>query len=322
MNNRYLFVLIISFFLLFVPSSASAIVDPPGDNSGPIDLLEADAEVYDRGDVNLLKLSIETTPRLPGVIIFEADVDNSTGTGGNISTIGAPVPPCPCKTEPGFDIVVSIISRRQGDSSASAIAASCADNQGPCGRRRESGEWYAVTPIGSQSIRAIGILRSYLDPVPKAPESGETVDSFTLPWSHIIAYTNQYQQENSPGSALNFNYEKARSNDYADGKWQVSVWYDQDAPSTDEDDVVSGVFPGQTFDINDYAPDAGKADMLVSYGATDLTYCEGNFDGDQDVDGFDAAIFKADFGRSWFCGSSLPYQASCGAMCFSCSHNY
>ena len=28
--------------------------------------------------------------------------------------------------------------------------------------------------------------------------------------------------------------------------------------------------------------------------------CEGNFDNDQDVDGFDAATFKADFGRGGF----------------------
>lgn len=35
-------------------------------------------------------------------------------------------------------------------------------------------------------------------------------------------------------------------------------------------------------------------------GCEDATECEGNFDGDPDVDGSDAAIFKADFGRSGF----------------------
>ena len=29
----------------------------------------------------------------------------------------------------------------------------------------------------------------------------------------------------------------------------------------------------------------------------EIDYCEGDFDGDRDVDGSDAAIFKADFGR-------------------------
>ena len=295
-------------FLLVAHSSAFAIVDPLGDNIGPIDLTEAEAAVYDRGDVNLLKLSIKTTPRLPGVIIFECDVDNSTGTGGTMSTIGAPVSPCPCKTEPGFDIVVSILIRRQGDSSGSAIATGCTDNQGTCGRRREAGEWYAITSLGGQPVRAIGILRGYLDPTPRAPESGETKDCYTLPYSHIIAYANRHQQETSPGDPKNFNFEKAWSNDHADGKWQLSVWYDEDAPSTDEDDVASGAFPDQTFDINDYIPNMGKADMDMSAGATDLTYCEGNFDGDLDVDGSDAATFKTSFPRN-------PFFMVCPSCC-------
>ncbi len=166
--------------------------------------------------------------------------------------------------------------------------------------------------LGGQPIRAIGILRGYLDPVPKAPESGETEDCYTLPWSYIIAYANQYinrkHHRETPRILI---MSKARANDYADGKWQVSIWYDADAPSTDEDDVASGIFPAQTFDINDYAPDVGKADMIVSGGATDLTYCEGNFDGDKDVDGGDAAKFKANFGRS-------PFKNPCPA----CGPNY
>jgi hypothetical protein len=34
--------------------------------------------------------------------------------------------------------------------------------------------------------------------------------------------------------------------------------------------------------------------------AQPIDYCEGNFDGDVDVDGTDAAVFKSDFGRSAF----------------------
>jgi hypothetical protein len=293
-------VLAIGVLLVLGFSGISSAITDPGANYGPIDLTEVVAEVYDRGDLNLLKLSIEADPSVPAVVVFECDVDNSTGTGGSTSMIGVPVSPCPCKTEPGFDVIVSIYNRQQGDDSGSAIAASCSDNQGDCGRRREAGEWYAVTSVAGQPIRAIGILRGYLDPTPHAPPSGETEDCYTLPWSHILAYANQYQNENSPGSPSNFNFTKARANDYGDGKWQVSIFYDDDAPSTDEDDVATGVFPTQTYDINDYAPDLGKADMIVSGGATDLTYCEGNFDGDKDVDGGDAAKFKANFGRSPF----------------------
>jgi hypothetical protein len=293
--------------------SVSAITDP-GTNYGPLDLTEVEVEVYDRGDLNLLKLSITSTPNLPGVVIFESDVDNSTGTGGSISTIGAPVSPCPCKTEPGFDVAVSIFTRQQGDSSGSAVAASCSDNQGECGRRRESGEWYALTSLGGQPIRAIGILRGYLDPLPASPTSGATEDCYTIPWSHIVAYANSHQQETDPTNPKNFSFVKARANNYVDGKWQVSIFYDDTNYATDEDDVASGTFPTQTFDINDYAPDVGKADTIDSGGAANpawLTYCEGNFDGDKDVDGGDAAKFKANFGRS-------PFKNPCPA----CGPNY
>ena len=44
-------------------------------------------------------------------------------------------------------------------------------------------------------------------------------------------------------------------------------------------------------------PDSGTADMQE---ATAMTYGEGNFDNDQDVDGSDAGIFKANFGRNEF----------------------
>jgi hypothetical protein len=301
MKKKFFSRLVSILFLLVVHPSVNAIVDPQGDNSGPVDLLSAEAEVYDRGDVVLLKISIEASPNLPAVIIFESDVDNSTGTGGSMSTIGTPVPPCPCKTEPGFDVVVTLFTRQQGDSSTSAIAASCADNQGECGRRRESGEWYAITSLGGQPVRAIGILRAYLDPTPHSPATTETEDCYTFPWSHIVAYANRYQQETTPGDPKNFDFEKARADNYADGKWQVSIFYDDTNYATDEDDVASGVFPSQTFDINDYAPDTGKADTIDSGGAPNpsgLTYCEGNFDGDLDVDGSDAATFKSSFGRS------------------------
>ena len=292
--------LMIGVVLVLGFSGISSAITDPGANYGPVDLTDVEAEVYNRGDITLLKLTIQATPHLPGVVIFDCDVDNSTGTGGSMSTIGVPVSPCPCKTEPGFDISVAIYTRRQGDSSGSAIAASCEDNQGECGRRREAGEWFAITSLGGQPIRAIGILRGLLDPLPFPPSSGETKDCYTIPWSHIIGYSHIHLQEQSPGDPQNFSFTKAVANDYGDGKWQVSIWYDADAHSTDKDDIATGVYPAQTFDINDFAPDAGKADMGVSFGAIDRTYCEGNFDGDKDVDGGNAATFKSNFGRSQY----------------------
>ena len=286
---------ILIFVGLHSPSSAT-ISDPTGDNIGPIDLYLIGASVYDRGDINLLKISIESTPHLPGVVIFECDVDNSTGTGGTLSMLGTPVPPCPCKTETGFDIVVTIFLRQQGNNSGSSVCAGCSDLQGDCAQGRKSGQWFAMTSVSGQPTRNVGVLSGYLDPLPESPDSENEYDCFTLPWSHITAYANQYLQEIE--DPKRFNYAKARANDYGDGKWQVSVWHDQDF--VDKDDIADNYPPGDYFNISDWGPASGKADMEVSSGAIDMTYCEGNFDMDSDVDGGDAAKFKANFSRSVF----------------------
>ena len=111
---------------LSLPALAG-ITDPTGDNIAGVDLIGADVEVYDRGDINLLKLTIEATPHLPAAVLFEVDVVDDPGTGGVVSQLGAPVFPCPCKTIAGMDITVYIFTRTQGDSSSSAIAANCSD---------------------------------------------------------------------------------------------------------------------------------------------------------------------------------------------------
>ena len=110
---------------------ADPIADPTGDHIATVDLLVAQAEVYDRADTNLLKLSIETDPHLPGIVIFESDVDNSTGTGGSLSMTGIPVAPCPCKTSAGFDISILTVIRQQGDASQTAFCEGCVDATPP-----------------------------------------------------------------------------------------------------------------------------------------------------------------------------------------------
>lgn len=300
------FVFMVGMVLVLGFSGLASAIDDSGDTPfGPNDIISAEAEIYEaRDDVDLLKISVEATPALNGVLVFEADVDNSAGTGGSISTIGAPVAPCPCKVEPGFDVAVAIMLRQQGDTSGSAVAASCSDGLGDCGRRREAGEWYAILSSAGQPQRAIGILRGITDPIPgQAAAASATTDAYTLPWSYIIAYANQQQVSQSPGDPGNFDFNPGDPNYYANGKWQISLFYDADADTTDKDDVADGV---TAFNINDWAPDVGKADMLVSGGASDLTYCEGNFDGDKDVDGGDAAKFKANFGRSGFSNPCPP----------------
>ncbi len=275
----------------------ASVYDSTGENVGAVDLTYANGEMYDRGDVTLLKISIESTPHLPGVVMFECDADNSTGTGGTLSMLGAPVAPCPCKAEAGFDIVVTIFLRPQGNNSGSSLCAGCSDLQGDCAQGRKSGQWFAMAAVsGGQPTRNVGVLSGYLDPLPFSPDSGETEDCFTLPWSHIIAYAHQHLQEIE--DPKRFNDTKARANDYSDGKWQVSLWHDEDF--SDKDDIANNYPPGDFFNISDWGPDSGKSDMVLSYGATDRTYCEGNFDGDFDIDGGDAAKMKANFGRSMF----------------------
>ena len=134
---------------------------------------------------SLLKLTINSTPHVPGAIVFECDLDDSTGTGGTISQLGSPVPPCPCKTEPGFDVAVSISIRR----GQSPFCGGCENTQGgTCERGRESGEWYALVSAGGEPARYLGVIRGLLDPPPKLPGSGETARLLHTPLgsNHIV----------------------------------------------------------------------------------------------------------------------------------------
>ena len=308
-----------------------AVQDNTGENVGPVDLLAAQAEIYQRKVVGgpsteaLLKLTLKTTPNLPGVVIFESDLDNSTGTGGTFGTIGAPVPPCDscgCKCTAGLDIAVTIYHRTQGDTSGSAFCGGCVevgDCTTSCQVERKGGEWYAVTAIDGQPLKALGFLRGYSDPTPGVIAGNPVQTSYSLPWRDIVVWANA----RLAGQAGKFNMTKAQAKEcsltatpcasdgdctvdpqdvcnatFKDNKWQASIFYDANWVA-DEDDVTSGTFPAQTFDICDWVPDGDetRADVLAS---DDLTYCEGNFDQDSDVDGGDAAAFKANFGRSGF----------------------
>ena len=306
--KKSLTVMLCVFFLMGggVASAQLALFDNHGENIGPVDLLEAQAEVYNRkvdggsSTEALLKLTIKTEPNLPGVVIFESDLDNNTGTGGAFGTIGAPVPPCDscgCKCTPGLDIAVSIYHRTQGATSGSAFCGGCVDgNTNSCQVERKGGEWYAVTAIDGQPLKALGFLRGYSDPTPGVIGGTPVQTSYTLPWRDIIVWANA----RISGQAGAFNMTKAT--DYVtNNKWQVSIWYDANY-ATDRDDITTSTGPGPLdvkFDINDWAPD-GDGNMADILPPGFRTYCEGNFDQDADVDGGDAALFKSNFGRSSF----------------------
>ena len=284
-----------------------ALQDNIGENLGTVDLLAAQAELYERkiaGGPNaqtLLKLTVKSTPNLPGAVIFEADVDNSTGTGGTFGQLGAPVTPCPCKETAGLDIALTIYHRSQGATSGSAFCASCSDNNGSCATERKGGEWYVLTSLSGQPVRAIGFLRGYADPTPGVVAGGTVQTSYTFPWQSIIAYANA----SLAGVAGRFNNDKAIV--FADARWQVAIYYDENYGTDpgfgiDEDDVTTKTGAGALdveFDVCDWAPD-GDGNTQAMLVADNLTYCEGNFDQDSDVDGGDAALFKSNFGRSGF----------------------
>lgn len=284
------FFLMSIFIILGFSGQALAVEDPMYDNLGPVDLLSANAEIYERADGAIrLKLSVKSSPHLPGAVMFECDVDDSTSTGGSIGMLGTPVAPCPCKTISGMDITIAIFTREQGETSSSAYCSGCADYQGACGKKRRTGQWYAMATLNGQPTRAMGFLHGLLDPLPREPDSGQTEDAYTLPWDQIL----QYAHEELQGHPKRFNY--ARSLDISNNKWQVSIWYDSDY--SDQDDILSGIMPAWTYDVSDWMPNAGTAGMQE---ADAMTYCEGNFDNDQDVDGSDAGLFKSNFGRSEF----------------------
>ncbi len=68
--------------------------------------------------MNVLKISYTATPNLGGIMVFEADVDSNTGTGGTLSMTGIPVSPCPCKVTEGIDVAIIMLNRDQSENSA------------------------------------------------------------------------------------------------------------------------------------------------------------------------------------------------------------
>jgi len=279
-------------------SSAAIVTDPAGDQLAGgtnTDITAVRAESTVRGDGNqVIKLSVTATPNIGGIVIFEADVDNSTGTGGSVGMTGMPgtfAPPCrgtcsgACKAVPGIDIAVVIINRGQDENSTSALK-----DTGTPGlpHARIPGEYYAVA-MAAAGADNCGAVRGLLDP---SPDSTKTTWDYTIPWGTICAFANAETSEK-------FGVTECQTP--ALTQWQVSVWTDPDYALGNEDDIQNDG-PPQCFDICDWVPNAGLVNGLDI--ADKLTYCEGNFTGgggqtgDSDVDGTDASKFKGDYGRN------------------------
>jgi hypothetical protein len=286
MKNYYICMIILMMVLGFIGMSSAAIVtDPTGDAIGPTDIRAVRAEQMTRGDgVVLLKVSLTATPNIGGIMVFEADVDSSTGTGGNLSMTGIPVPPCPCKTTAGIDVVIMMMNRKQGANSNVAMCTGCSDSAAAsCGKARYRGEWFAT--VGGTD--RTGVLRGYADPLPNI---GTTSKCYTFPWADILFYVRQ-----SVSGPDIFDYNDAL--DPATTKWQLSVWTDPAYGPWNEDDFADGT---TYFNISDVVPN-GNGNLVNGVDVADnLTFCEGNFDGDQDQDGPDFSRFYSDVCRNPF----------------------
>jgi hypothetical protein len=233
----------------------------------------------------VLKVSYTATPNIGAVMIFEADVDSSTGTGGALSMTGIPVTPCPCKTTAGIDVQIIALNRDQAGTSSLGMCKDCTV-PGSIMRQRHYGEYFAVTG-GSGTTDTVGALRGFADPTVFITNASRR--SITFPWATLLVYVNNEAQFYGE----KFDYYNAI--DPATTKWQLSVWTDADADTTDKDDFADGE---TYFNISDVVPN-GNGNLVPSVDAgNNDTFCEGNFDGDQDVDGSDVALFKTDSGRS------------------------
>ena len=154
-----------------------------------------------------------------------------------------------------------------------------------CGAGRELGEWYADPAAGGIG-GGMAAERGRIDmPLPREADS-ESKDVYSFPWKRIVEAVHA-----KSGGA--FDIEAAK--DATNIKWQISAWYDDDhAPPNDFFD--EGAFP-VCAEVVDIVPNAGKADTTTEDA---LTLCEGDADSDGDVDGTDASVFKADFGRGGY----------------------
>jgi hypothetical protein len=76
-------------------------------------------------------------------------------------------------------------------------------------------------------------------------------------------------------------------------------------------DDGDGIYSGEDNCPTDYNPNQDDTLPPEGNNCGDACECEGNFDGDLDVDGTDASTFKTDFGRSKISGHPCSNADSC-----------
>ena len=155
-----------------------------------------------------------------------------------------------------------------------------------CGAGRVLGEWYADPAAGGIG-GGMAAERGRIDmPLPREADS-EIKDVYSFPWKRIVEAAHA-----KSGGAFDI---EAAKDPGTNLQWQISAWYDNDH-SPPNDFFDEGAIP-VCAEVVDIVPNSGKAGTTTE---DNLTLCEGDSDFDGDVDGTDASVFKADFGRGGY----------------------
>ena len=138
--------------LLFLGFSGGAMAynDVIGDTEAghpTVDIEWVSVELFDIKDVGdgdtsaqKIKLGVKMAlgSHLPGAILWDFDADHDTTTGSGSVITGIPLPPCgppnPCKTAgpEGFDILLLLTLRAQGDTSNNSVCNNCVGGSTHC----------------------------------------------------------------------------------------------------------------------------------------------------------------------------------------------
>ena len=297
-------VLLISLCILFtIPSVATAVDDATGDNYAPqIDLLGASAQTFYKEGPDAvpsrINLGIKMTPasHLPGLVIWEFDVDSNSSTGGS-SLLNTTLPTAegggtgPYKEAAGFDLRVVMALRTQAETSDTALCQNCTEDAQSCAMGLVKGEWYATRGDGSTPFMRGSIYLS-----PAWDITWEVQLCVILPWADMIS--------RAIGDGADFDLNYAKNNPPA---FQVSLWHD--SAFTDGDDLMDG---GSVLNLADFLPNGSLDKANGEYNL--YNPCEHNVNGDQNVDAVDVSSFLSEFGR-------LPYSHYCPSCKYNISDN-
>ena len=147
MKKQYLAMIVSMFFMLSLSDTVMAVSDVTGENYvTDVDLSSASVQTFASQDPSsppeYIKLGIKMAPgsHLPGMIIWDFDVDNNIATGGS-SFLSLPYSTAegggggPFKTFTGWDFSVVMALRGQADDSSKALCKNCVGSEFQCATR-------------------------------------------------------------------------------------------------------------------------------------------------------------------------------------------